>query len=54
MHTFFAIYAIKNYLIWGAGVINIYAQSPPPLEPTFICIDAQYIKRFERKLGVKL
>ena len=52
MFLFIAICANKNYIIGGGDVINAYAQSPPPEEPTFVWIDNQYADWYLSKYGV--
>jgi hypothetical protein len=54
MRIFFAICMIKNYVVLGADAINAYAQSPPPKTPSYVRLDAQYIKWFLWRFGVKL
>jgi hypothetical protein len=54
MRLFFAICALKNYTILGDDANQAYAQSPPPYNHTFICIDPQYMKWYEKKYGTVL
>eukprot|EP00957_Ditylum_brightwellii_P038606 2918476-Ditylum_brightwellii.AAC.1 len=42
MQLLTAIAAIKNYLIIGTDATNVYAQSPPPSNPTCMRINDQY------------
>ena len=54
MRFFCAICADRNYFIGYGDVENAYAQSPPPEEPTFVCIDDQYADWYLNKYGLQV
>eukprot|EP00957_Ditylum_brightwellii_P117918 8994529-Ditylum_brightwellii.AAC.1 len=54
MKLFIAIATLRNYIIIGADATNAYTQSPPPTDPTFMCIDGQYADWYFNKYGTHL
>ena len=41
---FWAAAALKNKLIYGADVSNVFTKAPPPKAPMYVRIDEQYRK----------
>jgi hypothetical protein len=54
MRLFFAICAIKNFVVLGADAINAYAQSPPPKTPSYVFLDEQYLAWYLWKIDIAL
>eukprot|EP00957_Ditylum_brightwellii_P169197 12878492-Ditylum_brightwellii.AAC.1 len=54
MKLFTTIASLHNYIIIGTNATNAYVQSPPPTEPTFMCIDDQYADWYFNKCGTHL
>jgi hypothetical protein len=54
MRIFWAIVAIKNWVAIGADAVNAFAQSPPPLEPTYVRIDPQMREWLQEQRSIKV
>jgi hypothetical protein len=52
MQIFWAITALRCWVAIGADVVNAFAQSPPPAEPTFVLIDAQMREWIKDQKGI--
>ncbi len=54
MKLFTAIFAIQNYVVRGPDAINANFQSPPPAEPKYVKVDAQYMDWYKKRFGIEL
>ncbi len=43
-----------KHIVVGADAVNAYAQSPPPKEPTYVRVDAQYKEWYKARFGIEL
>ena len=46
---FYALSALKNYVIYGADATNAYAEAPPPIAKLFVKIDQPFQEWYEEK-----
>jgi hypothetical protein len=47
---FYAVASAKNLLIFGADILNAFAEAPPPKQPFFIRLDAAFCKWWTKHL----
>eukprot|EP00957_Ditylum_brightwellii_P142555 10861039-Ditylum_brightwellii.AAC.1 len=54
MKLFTSIAAWMNYIIIGGNATNVFPQSLPPSDPTFMRIDDQFAEWYDNKYGKQL